>query len=470
VQRQVIEKQKQQPVQRKPESSFLGRTHVNPFLQAQNIIGNHGLLRLSDGTLLHRKLEVGPADDECEREADRIADEVMRMPEPEARSSSTVHRSPLVGPHSSLLVPHSSLSHGTELPPEVETRIQSLRASGGRPLSEPERAFFEPRFGLDFSDVRIHEGPAATKATSAVNAKAFTVGQDVMFSTNWGVSPSTPGRRLLAHELTHALQRPTHGAQDLRRQQDVEVLETCVDIRMLTDDELLEYYDQIVQQLQEYAATGTCSPEEEYLLTQVAAVATEFSRREALSAGRTFSEEAVGRMRQFFQDNATSDSPLSCIGTMNKGLQTLYAQKISVGTEVQTTMAKLVGSGRAGTARIVEFTDAQGQETTGVRRPATLQEDVWVVLQDMAGSDTGWSVFGLSLMDGFHSVTLTLDTTDPSTPHVYWSDQWGETGGWLELNQAGLNARITELTQQWWDQQPANKKHRTRATLWRLHQ
>ncbi|MCK5243990.1 MAG: DUF4157 domain-containing protein [Desulfobacterales bacterium] len=58
--------------------------------------------------------------------------------------------------------------------------MQSLNA-GDHSLSENKRAFFEPRFGRDFSQVRVHTDTQAAESARAVNARAYTVGQDVMF-------------------------------------------------------------------------------------------------------------------------------------------------------------------------------------------------------------------------------------------------------------------------------------------------
>jgi hypothetical protein len=82
----------------------------------------------------------------------------------------------------------------------------------GRPLSEGERATFEPRFGCDLSAVRIHESPAAY----AIGARAYTVGRDITFGTHEYSSSSARGNELLAHELTHVLQRNTTGSSSDR--------------------------------------------------------------------------------------------------------------------------------------------------------------------------------------------------------------------------------------------------------------
>ena len=170
-------------------------------------------------TIIQPKLEVGQQDDEYEREADRVADEVMRMPEPRKQSAGSDQPSVFSdqssvagGRHSSFIAPRSSLSRapsgaaGIEVAPEVEAQIQSLRG-GGRPLSESERAFFEPRFGHDFSRVRIHDDVRAAETARAVNAIAFTAGQDVVLGEGQFAPGSDNGRRLVAHELVHVGQQ-----------------------------------------------------------------------------------------------------------------------------------------------------------------------------------------------------------------------------------------------------------------------
>lgn len=90
--------------------------------------------------------------------------------------------------------------------PQVASGIASLRR-GGQPLPASERTFFEPRFGHDFSHVRIHSDSQAAELARAVNARAFAVGKDVVFGTGEYAPGKVLGRRLLAHELTHVVQQ-----------------------------------------------------------------------------------------------------------------------------------------------------------------------------------------------------------------------------------------------------------------------
>ncbi|MEX2261842.1 MAG: DUF4157 domain-containing protein [Bryobacteraceae bacterium] len=93
--------------------------------------------------------------------------------------------------------------------PKFETYLGLMRRSGGQPLSEPLRAFLEPRFHHSFSDVRVHAGPEAAGLARDANARAFTVGKHIVFGAGEYRPEVEQGRRLIAHELTHVLQQ--HG-------------------------------------------------------------------------------------------------------------------------------------------------------------------------------------------------------------------------------------------------------------------
>jgi hypothetical protein len=77
----------------------------------------------------------------------------------------------------------------------------------GSPLDTASRDYFEPRFGQSFDNVRIHSGPEAAAAAATVRARAFTLGNDIVFGAGEHQPESSQGKRLLAHELTHVLQQ-----------------------------------------------------------------------------------------------------------------------------------------------------------------------------------------------------------------------------------------------------------------------
>jgi len=240
---------------------------------------------------LQAKLRVGPQNDAYEREADRVAEQVMNAPEGAAQRACTAcaeeekaRRAPMGAPEEESLQRSAALPeaqrqvsaekeeemqakpmteglqrashdeeeeiqtaplpslhrvpggeeeemhafrapdqradlaaergpHATrkrdgsfELGPALSAQVSGLK-SGGAPLSASARAFFEPRFGADFSDVKVHTGPQAQRAAKALGARAFTSGRDVVFGRGEFAPHSHRGGRLMAHELTHVLQQ-----------------------------------------------------------------------------------------------------------------------------------------------------------------------------------------------------------------------------------------------------------------------
>lgn len=89
--------------------------------------------------------------------------------------------------------------------------VHEVLSSPGEPLDGPTRSFFESRFGHDFSRVRLHDGAKAAESASAINARAYAVGRNIVFGPG-AFAPERPdGRELLAHELVHTLQQNSSG-------------------------------------------------------------------------------------------------------------------------------------------------------------------------------------------------------------------------------------------------------------------
>jgi hypothetical protein len=204
---------------RKSDHSHSIRSPVDQVLYLQRTIGNQAVQRLIKSGTLQAKLRIGQPGDK-EQEADRVAEQVMRMPEPQAASGGAPHiqracpgceeeelkRQPIEEVEEELqrqqieeeeeeLQTKTTSGSIPEVQPDIESHIRSLKG-GGQPLSEKDRAFFEPRFGRDFSQVRVHTGVQAAEAARAVNARAFTVGRDVMFGAGY-VSDTVHGMKLL---------------------------------------------------------------------------------------------------------------------------------------------------------------------------------------------------------------------------------------------------------------------------------
>ena len=191
------------------------------------------------------KLTVSAPGDAYEREADLMADVVMRMPEPPLQIpvhspvSATSSRPPSVqllcagcddelsrtAPLADPPMPHDAgqaqrkdePAAAPQITPSVSANIHAMQG-GGSPLPSATRAFFEPRFGADFSHVRVHTGARAEETAKSINAKAFTVGRDIAFAGGQYAPQSHEGRRLLAHELTHVVQQDGEQMQRARTQ------------------------------------------------------------------------------------------------------------------------------------------------------------------------------------------------------------------------------------------------------------
>jgi len=111
--------------------------------------------------------------------------------------------------------------------------VHDVLNSSGQPLDTGTRAFMEPRFGYDFSRVRVHTDARAAESARSVNALAYTVGRDVVFGTGQYAPNMSEGRRLMAHELTHVVQQQSSGTSpnaNLRVNEAHDVFEKEADV------------------------------------------------------------------------------------------------------------------------------------------------------------------------------------------------------------------------------------------------
>jgi hypothetical protein len=159
------------------------------------------------------RLEIGAVNDPLEREADAVAERVIRMPEPLLSSPTrgALQTATGTGGEGKLIQTKASPAPTTTTAsPQLESSLNLLN-SGGTPLPAHSRAFFEPRFGQDFSQVRLHTDANATHMADSLNARAFTLGNDIAFNTNQYSANTTAGRSLLGHELAHVIQQREGG-------------------------------------------------------------------------------------------------------------------------------------------------------------------------------------------------------------------------------------------------------------------
>jgi hypothetical protein len=161
---------------------------------------------------LQTKLAIGGARDEFEREADSVAERVMGMPEQGQRPAAGFLRAPAATAQTK-----PAPSGGTSSPLRAPAIVDELLRSSGQPLDTATRAFMEPRFGHDFSNVRVHTDQRAAKAASAIGAQAFASGHSLVFAANRYAPHTHDGRRLVAHELAHVVQQSGSAAAPVQR-------------------------------------------------------------------------------------------------------------------------------------------------------------------------------------------------------------------------------------------------------------
>lgn len=178
-------------------------TSSTPIEQLHHTFGNQAVGDLLKSGAIQAKLKIGQPNDPLELEADRVADQILRMKEPGSHTSD------------------SNVTEANNTPKQIlkktnpnnatsDSSVSNNFISGlgpGYPLNTQTREFMEPRFGHDFSQVRVHTNAHAAQTARTINARAFTHGSNIVFGAGQYQSQTTEGKRLLAHELTHVKQQ-----------------------------------------------------------------------------------------------------------------------------------------------------------------------------------------------------------------------------------------------------------------------
>lgn len=214
-------------IQRKPSLSTVVADST-PLQRKPGCACGGGCPRCQEQALLQTKLKISEPGDAYEQEADRIADEIMQMPEPsmqrQIEPEEEVEENLAQRKATGSLTPFSSGPSLSGASPIVHEAINSP----SHPLDPETRSFMESRFGYDFSPVRLHTGAKATQSAHAMGALAYTLSHHIVFDAEHYAPETAQGRRLLAHELVHVLQQSsllpgneawdvTPGAEQLQR-------------------------------------------------------------------------------------------------------------------------------------------------------------------------------------------------------------------------------------------------------------
>lgn len=217
--------------------------HAKELAGSQGVGGapSPGLGGSAEGVRIQPKLTVGPAHDSYEQEADRVADQVMRMPDSGAPGPTAEKDSaPVIQrmctdceeeemqrqmdgeeeEEEQFAQSKQDPAHSAPVSERQTANIEAIKKGGG-PLPESTRAFFEPRFGHDFSNVRVHSDERAARSAREIHALAYTTGEHIVFGAGQYSPDTQSGQKLLAHELTHVVQQG--GGEQIRRQEDGEM-------------------------------------------------------------------------------------------------------------------------------------------------------------------------------------------------------------------------------------------------------
>ncbi|MDX2228498.1 MAG: DUF4157 domain-containing protein [Leptolyngbyaceae cyanobacterium bins.349] len=189
--------------------------HEQPQIQAHDFSHVDLFSHAPQRAPIQTKLTVGAPNDQYEQEADRVADQVLSMPDTAAQQPvqregmeddelqmkpiATIQREETEDDE--LQMKPASTEVMTAATP-LETQLSGSKG-GGSSLPDEVRNFMEPRFGADFSQVRVHTDTEAVQMNQDLSAQAFTHGQDIYFGA--GKAPNNDA--LTAHELTHVIQQ-----------------------------------------------------------------------------------------------------------------------------------------------------------------------------------------------------------------------------------------------------------------------
>lgn len=173
--------------------------------------------------IVQPRLEIGQPGDKYEREADKVADTIVSMPDPTPQTQLTTSKQSVQRSMGGIIRPSfaaiqttnrlniskiqtsgGTVDNATRM--DVESKLNNSSGRGS-PMDEKTRSFFEPRFGENFEGVKIHTDANAARMNVALGSYAFAYGNNIFFNHGQYQPETMAGKRLLAHELTHVVQQ-----------------------------------------------------------------------------------------------------------------------------------------------------------------------------------------------------------------------------------------------------------------------
>ncbi|AXT53609.1 DUF4157 domain-containing protein [Aquimarina sp. BL5] len=192
-----------------------------------------GSLIENKNPMIQAKLTIGKPNDQYEQEADRVADQVMKMPVNQNASierkydkckEEELQMKPLAVSISSIIQKQANDS-GVVAPSNISQSLAKSKG-GGQNMDESTQSFMNKGIGADFSNVKIHTNDSAIQMNQSLGAKAFTNGNDIYFNKGQYNPQSSEGKHLLAHELTHVVQQ---GGSEKQGKKQNDVIQRYID-------------------------------------------------------------------------------------------------------------------------------------------------------------------------------------------------------------------------------------------------
>ncbi len=180
-------------------------------MEKTSIVRGENAFTKANGLFIQPKLTINQPNDVYEQEADVMADRVMRMEQPFIQAKpiplTQVQRKCAACEEEEKQAQRKEKNNEEVIADSsLENYVGNLNGSG-QPLSNEVRNFYEPRFGCDFSNVRVHTDTVAAKSAQSINALAYTNGNNIVFNEGQYSPNNENGKRLLGHELTHVVQQ-----------------------------------------------------------------------------------------------------------------------------------------------------------------------------------------------------------------------------------------------------------------------
>jgi hypothetical protein len=326
----------------------------HPLLGLQQTAGNRAMQQLLGSGAIKAKHSISRPGDPAEQEADAMADHIMRSHAGAEATGCTcgTEEGEMCDEcrQKAGLMRKASAGGDAGRSGSGSRVLNAIRRSPGHPLDAATRAFFEPRFGRDFSDVRIHTDDSAAASARSIHAHAYAAGEHLVFDTGKFAPETESGRRLLAHELAHVAQE-RNGTPAIHRQSDasLQITMTPEYARGLSSDELAREEAAVAEYLDDMDGDD---PEWDAVAENLKVLRNEKDRRakEAAGAAQTSSIQAlqvqVLTAEQYMAMTGMSPDQLpegqyisaavtgTATGMMTSGLYGLSSAGISAGANV----------------------------------------------------------------------------------------------------------------------------------------